>query len=231
MATLLEAALDAERRGYSVVPIHPRSKRPAVAWKVLQQRLATPEHIKRWYAKVPDLNVGVVTGPISGLMVADLDPRNDATGETTAWLAKLMPAPTVITPNGWHWHMPDVGLPSLPRLLPGLDLKSAGGFVLVPPSVHPNERLYERLTDRLVEMPGELMQLAIDRLGRTTQRTTSTGQLYLACCPAHDDQHPSLSLAESPTGRLLAKCLAGCTFTSRSCGRSGRGDGIGSSQS
>jgi hypothetical protein len=33
-------------------------------------------------------------------MVADLDPRNDLDGTTTAWLTKLMPPPTVITPNG-----------------------------------------------------------------------------------------------------------------------------------
>jgi hypothetical protein len=36
MPTLLEAALDAEHRGYSVIPVNPRSKHPAVKWKSAQ---------------------------------------------------------------------------------------------------------------------------------------------------------------------------------------------------
>jgi len=33
----------------------------------------------------------------------------------------------------------------------------------------------------------------------------------IACCPAHDDKHPSLSLSEAPDGKLLWKCHAGCS--------------------
>jgi len=34
---------------------------------------------------------------------------------------------------------------------------------------------------------------------------------YMACCPAHDDQNPSLHLSESPDGVLLWHCFAGCS--------------------
>lgn len=34
----------------------------------------------------------------------------------------------------------------------------------------------------------------------------------LACCPAHGDKRPSLSLADGTDGRLLLSCKAGCTF-------------------
>lgn len=34
----------------------------------------------------------------------------------------------------------------------------------------------------------------------------------LACCPAHGDSHPSLSIAEGTDGRLLLSCKAGCSF-------------------
>jgi DNA-binding transcriptional ArsR family regulator len=34
---------------------------------------------------------------------------------------------------------------------------------------------------------------------------------YMACCPMHDDQNPSLHLSESPDGMLLWHCHAGCS--------------------
>lgn len=32
---------------------------------------------------------------------------------------------------------------------------------------------------------------------------------YIACCPAHDDNHPSLSITEDD-GKILIYCHAGC---------------------
>lgn len=33
---------------------------------------------------------------------------------------------------------------------------------------------------------------------------------FSACCPAHDDRNPSLSVSDS-NGKILFKCFAGCT--------------------
>lgn len=38
------------------------------------------------------------------------------------------------------------------------------------------------------------------------------GHYGTACCPAHDDQLPSLFLANGNDGRLLLTCYAGCSF-------------------
>ena len=38
------------------------------------------------------------------------------------------------------------------------------------------------------------------------------GRYGVACCPAHGDRNPSLTLADGPQGRLLAHCKTGCTF-------------------
>ena len=38
-----------------------------------------------------------------------------------------------------------------------------------------------------------------------------TGERHaIACCPAHEDKHPSCDLRELPDGRLLITCRAGC---------------------
>ena len=34
---------------------------------------------------------------------------------------------------------------------------------------------------------------------------------WLACCPAHDDSDPSMSIREMADGRILIHCFAGCT--------------------
>lgn len=33
---------------------------------------------------------------------------------------------------------------------------------------------------------------------------------WTACCPAHNDRSPSLSIREEAAGRVLVHCFAGC---------------------
>ncbi len=41
-----------------------------------------------------------------------------------------------------------------------------------------------------------------------------TGRSGTACCPAHEDHSPSLSIANGHSGQLLLTCHAGCSFVS-----------------
>jgi hypothetical protein len=50
------------------------------------------------------------------------------------------------------------------------------------------------------------VDLVLDRLEGVKQR----GEGYQARCPAHEDNEPSLSVAEGDDGRALVKCFAGC---------------------
>jgi hypothetical protein len=47
----------------------------------------------------------------------------------------------------------------------------------------------------------------LDRLDGVKQPATGR---WLACCPAHEDRSPSLSIRESDDGRVLLHCFAGC---------------------
>jgi hypothetical protein len=38
-----------------------------------------------------------------------------------------------------------------------------------------------------------------------------SGSGWVTHCPAHDDEHPSLSISEGEDGKLLVKCFAGCS--------------------
>jgi hypothetical protein len=40
------------------------------------------------------------------------------------------------------------------------------------------------------------------------------GDQAVACCPAHDDHTPSLSIRMGGRGKVLFKCFAGCTYES-----------------
>lgn len=72
--SLLEAALDAAKRGWHVFPLIPWTKRPAVrAWE--NRATTNPERIARCWAAGP-YNIGIATGP-SRLVVVDLDNPKD----------------------------------------------------------------------------------------------------------------------------------------------------------
>lgn len=53
----------------------------------------------------------------------------------------------------------------------------------------------------------------VNRIGlKTGHQPQRSGHGYMARCPAHDDQNPSLSIGEGSDGKILFTCFAGCTF-------------------
>ena len=53
------------------------------------------------------------------------------------------------------------------------------------------------------------VQIVLDRLGDAVR---PNGSGWVACCPAHEDGEPSLSIGIGQGGRVLLTCFAGCTF-------------------
>lgn len=114
---------------------------------------ATTDVIKltQWDMRWPNANVGVPTGPTSGLLVLDVDGQ---VGEAS--LAALQEkhgalphTPTVLTGSGqgrqfyFRWTPACEGLTVLAGFLSGLDYRGQGGQAVAPPSAHRSGRLYD----------------------------------------------------------------------------------------
>lgn len=53
----------------------------------------------------------------------------------------------------------------------------------------------------------------IDDILPRLEKVKRTGRgNWLACCPAHEDRSPSMTIHAADDGRILVKCFAGCTF-------------------
>ena len=141
---LLETAIEYSRIGLSVIPVG-RDKKPLVAWKEFQNRIASEDEINQWWAQWPQANVGIVTGAVSDLIVLDCD--NEAAFEE--WRAKLQSAgietATCKTGRGAHFYFQHPGdkVKNFAAKQPGLDLRGDGGYVIAPPSIHASGVLYQ----------------------------------------------------------------------------------------
>jgi len=142
------AALAYAARGWSVIPIERRGKRPLVPWLEFQQRIASVDEIDAWYRQRADANVGIVTGRVSGLVVIDVDPRHGGEEslrrlqDEAGLLARTVEAET--GGGGRHLYFVHPGIPLQNRvgIAPGIDLRADGGCVVAPPSTHSSGRRY-----------------------------------------------------------------------------------------
>ena len=134
--TLLEAALDYREAGWQVIPITPGDKAPPLlaSWLPYQKEYATYEEVEEWWTRWPTANIGIVTGNLSGLTVVDVD------GEEGEQILRELHLPQTYTvrtprPHGFHlyYHYQAEARTGAKRL-PGIDLRSEGGYVVAPPS-------------------------------------------------------------------------------------------------
>ena len=108
--------------------------------------------VDQWWTRWPESNIGVPTGPLSGLAVLDVDvghAKNVNGLETLAAHPELVVStetgPAFSTGSGgMHvlYAYPEQGVTSGPTDLPGLEVKGSGGYIVVPPSTHAYGRDY-----------------------------------------------------------------------------------------
>lgn len=143
----LEAALHYAGNGWSVIPLRVKEKKPAIAsWMQYQTERADEATIREWWNKYPDANVGLVTGSISGFIVLDVDgPEGRSSLEKiTARFGVLPATPESMTGKGSHYlfRHPGGDLRNFAKRGVNLDFRGDGGYIVAPPSIHPNGETY-----------------------------------------------------------------------------------------
>lgn len=129
----------------SVIPIGKKSKKPLVEWKIYQTRRPNIEEIQSWKEQWPDCNWAMVTGNVSGVVVVDCDSQEDYEFVKSRGLPH---SPTVKTARGFHVYFQyQEGVRGLQSVSGRKDiqLKAEGGYVLIPPSIHPSGATYQWL--------------------------------------------------------------------------------------
>ncbi len=137
-------ALAYARDGFAVFPCRPGNKEPigSLVPNGCLDATTDAETIKGWWTKCPSANIGLATGPKSGLAVVDLDGQEGIASGNRLGLSSNICA---LTGNGKQLFYSDTEgklKNSVKKLAPGIDTRGTGGYIVAPPSLHPNGKRY-----------------------------------------------------------------------------------------
>lgn len=136
--------------GFNVLPISLDSKKPVVKWKAWIDNNQTQDALNYLINNYGNNNIAIITGRVSNICVVDVD-----SDEGDKELCKY-PIPSTVRANtsrGYHlyFRVPDNQLISTSiKILPGVDFKCEGAYVLAPPS---NNYTWEKLPDGFKNLP------------------------------------------------------------------------------
>lgn len=141
--SVLQAAKFYRGLGWSVVPVPLRGKIPSVSWKEYQTKAPTNQEITSWFGG-KSCNIAAITGQGSGLTVIDADGEE---GLKSAGRLGLSSPVVCKTGRGKHFYFKGpVVSNSVKVIAPGVDVRSEGGIVLLPPSIHESGAKYRWLS-------------------------------------------------------------------------------------
>ncbi|WP_183092923.1 bifunctional DNA primase/polymerase [Nocardioides stalactiti] len=139
-ATLHSVALWYAARGFRVFPLIPGTKIPFKGSNGCLDGSSNPDVVNGWWNAEPDANIGLATG--HRVDVVDIDGLPGQTSRARHWdevfakvdadqLAKVLTP----RPGGMHIYVPATGDGNRAGIVPGVDYRGKGGYVVAPPSV------------------------------------------------------------------------------------------------
>lgn len=111
------------------------------------------DQIDLWWKEFPNASIGIATGHLSGIYVVDVDIKDKKPGANSIATLEAKYGKLPVTPisrtgsGGWQYIFAyPIGEKlgsSKEKVAPGIDTRGNGGYVVVPPSLHPSGNRYE----------------------------------------------------------------------------------------
>lgn len=165
--SLLDAALQWASEGVPVFPV--RGKIPRTGHGV-KDATTDAARIEAWWAEYPAAGIGGATGSPCGSWVLDIDGDEGrrSLAKLEAAHGNLPPTLTCRTGGGGEhrwWRMPgDRPVGNRAGVVPSIDVRGTGGYVVLPPSPHPSGATYQLvLVEEIAEAPRWLLDLVAPR--------------------------------------------------------------------
>jgi len=157
-------ALEYARNGWPVLPVRPSGKKPLTKHGV-NDATTNSDTIRGWWEEWPEANIGLAVP--REYLVVDID-SEEALQQLKDEDLTLPETTTGRTARGYHFWYATNGaeVKNGVDVFPGVDLRSAGGYVVVPPSVHETGALYEWEVPLTRDMIAPAPQWLLERLRR-----------------------------------------------------------------
>jgi len=149
MKDLFEWAKFYASKGFSVIPVKPRSKEPSIKWKQYQEALPSPQELDEWFKgkAAEDMGIALILG-LSNLLAIDID-------KPELWPLFFNESPEELAERTWvsqpskgyHVFFKYKGKTENIELKGVVELKAKGRYIVAPPSLHPSGVAYHWLTN------------------------------------------------------------------------------------
>lgn len=144
MKTMLEYALAYARLEWEIFPLVPGQKVPITKHGV-KDATSHPDTIRAWWEKWPNANIGLACGIGNSPSVVDIDVKQAVNVSGYDSLKEFPELPHTVmqdTPRkGFHaFYHTDNPPANRNDFRPGIDIRGAGYYVVLSPSIHPDTR-------------------------------------------------------------------------------------------
>ena len=163
--------------GISVLPVRPFEKRPYMNnWHNYMKFRPVEDELEKWFKALSGAGVGAVTGSISNIIVLDIDTRFQ--GNVDDILNKY-PTNRVSQSGSGGYHLfyrypQGVGrIGNAVNLIEGVDLRADGGFIVLPPTIHPTGNKYKWINE------GDMGTFPLDLLKNRKDRSDENSETWL----------------------------------------------------
>ena len=119
--------------GIPVFPLQPGLKTPFPGSHGCKDATTNPTKILQWWNACPTANIGIATGHT--IDVIDIDgPQGIDTWHNIQNLPKTVGTVKTPRPGGYHLYITATGHGNRAAIMPGIDYRGQGGYVVAPPS-------------------------------------------------------------------------------------------------